>query len=198
MSTTLRDLTGMDQSPCSVSDSALILIDCQETYRRGVMQLEGVEPALQEAAALLKRFRDAGRPIIHIQHDAGEGTPYDIKAPIGQIADPVKPLEGEHVIVKNFPNSFEQTTLDEHLKSLGIKNVVYVGFMSHMCVNSTARASFNKGYGTTVVANATATRALKNPTNGNVIPAQQLHDSSHTMLSDMFAVVVPTGQDVPN
>jgi hypothetical protein len=68
-----------------------------------------------------------------------------------------------------------------------------------MCINSTARASFNHGYHTTVVASATATRPLKNPVAPDqTVPAQQLHDASLAMLSDMFAVVVPTGKDVPN
>jgi nicotinamidase-related amidase len=195
---TLRTLTGMDPNPAPISDSALVLIDCQQTYREGVMQLENVEPALQEAASLLKRFRDAGRPVIHIMHDAGAGTPYDISAPIGQIADAVAPIEGETVIVKTYPSAFEKTELDAALKSLGVKNVVYVGFMTHMCVNSTARASFNHGYANTVVAGATATRAIPNPATGADMPAAQLHNASLSALGDMFAVVVPRAADVPN
>ena len=105
-SPTLRELTGMNPNPSSISESALVLIDCQQTYREGIMQLVGVEPALKEAASLLKRFRAAGRPVIHIMHDAGPGTPYDVSAPIGQIADIVTPIEGETVIVKNYPSAF--------------------------------------------------------------------------------------------
>jgi nicotinamidase-related amidase len=134
------------------------MIDCQQTYREGVMKLEDVEAALKEAAALLRRFRKAGRPVIHIMHDAGSGSPYDINAPIGQIADDVAPIAGETVIVKKFPSAFEQTDLDAELKKHGVENVVYVGFMTHMCVNSTTRASFNHGFANTVVAGATATR----------------------------------------
>lgn len=196
-SPTLRALTGMDPNPAPISNSALVLIDCQQTYREGVMQLENVEPALQEAAALLKRFREAGRPVIHIMHDAGAGTPYDIAAPIGQIADLVAPVDDETVIVKAFPSAFEQTELDAELKRRGIENVVYVGFMTHMCVNSTARASFNRGYANTVVAAATATRTIPNPATGADVPAQQLHDASLSALGDMFAVVVPREVDVP-
>lgn len=197
-SPTLRTLTGMDPNPSPISDSALVLIDCQQTYREGVMQLMDVEPALKEAAALLKRFRDAGRPVIHIMHDAGPGTPYDITAPIGQIADIVAPLDGETVISKKFPNAFEQTELDAELKKHGVKNVVYVGFMTHMCVNSTARASFNHGYANTVVAGATATRSIPNPATGGDVSAAQLHDASLSALGDMFAVVVPHEADVPS
>jgi nicotinamidase-related amidase len=165
-SPTLRELTGMNPNPSPISESALVLIDCQQTYREGIMQLVGVEPALKEAASLLKRFRAAGRPVIHIMHDAGPGTPYDVKAPIGQIADVVAPIEGETVVVKNYPSAFEKTALDAELKKLGVKNVIYAGFMTHMCVNSTTRASFNHGYANTVVAGATATRSIPNPATG--------------------------------
>lgn len=195
---TLRELTGMNPDPAPIADSALVLIDCQQTYREGIMQLENVEPALHEAAALLRRFRDAGRPVIHIVHDAGPGTPYDVTAPIGQIADMVAPVEGETVIVKKYPSAFEQTELDAELKKRGIENVVYVGFMTHMCVNSTTRASFNHGYANTVVAGATATRAIPNPATGAEVPAAQLQDASLSALGDMFAVVVPKSTDVPD
>lgn len=195
---TLRALTGMDPNPAPISDSALVLIDCQQTYREGVMQLVNVEPALKEAAALLKRFRAAGRPVIHIMHDAGAGTPFDVSAPVGQIADSVAPIDGETVVIKNFPSAFEQTGLDAELKKHGVNNVVYVGFMTHMCVNSTARASFNRGYANTVVAGATATRALPNPATGEEVPADQLQAASLSALGDMFAVVVPHEADVPS
>lgn len=197
-SPTLRELTGMTKDPSPISDSALVLIDCQQTYREGIMQLVGVEPALKEAADLLKRYRAAGRPVIHIMHDAGPGTPYDVKAPIGQIADIVAPAPGETVIVKNYPSSFEKTALDAELKKLGVKNVVYAGFMTHMCVNSTTRASFNHGYANTVVAGATATRSIPNPANGKELSAAALQDASLSALGDMFAVVVPHAADVPD
>lgn len=193
---TLRALTGMDPEPSKISTSALVLIDCQQTYREGVMQLENVEPALQEAAVLLQRFRKAGRPVIHIMHEAGAGTPYDTAAPIGQIAEMVAPIEGEPVIIKNYPSSFEQTALDAELKKLGVENVIYAGFMTHMCVNSTVRASFNHGYGNTVVASATATRAIPNPATGADMQAGQLQDASLSALGDMFAVVVPKAENI--
>ena len=188
---TLRKLLALPDSPAPISDSVLVLIDCQQTYREGIMKLQGVEPALHEAAALLKRFRDAGRPVIHIMHDAGPDTPYDVNAPIGQIAKEVAPIDGETVIVKNLPSSFEGTTLDEELKRLGAENVVYAGFMTHMCVNSTARASFNRGYATTVIAGATATRDLPEGWAGKTVPAAEVQDASLSALADLFAVVVP-------
>ena len=157
-STTLRQLSGLPAAPSRLSESALILVDAQNTYRTGVMQLSGVEPALDACASLLARARALKVPVIHIQHDAGPGSPYDIRAEIGAIADKVAPAEGEPVVVKNYPNSFLNTDLDARLKALGVKNVVVAGFMTHMCINSTGRGAFNLGYAVTVPANATATR----------------------------------------
>ena len=94
-SKTLREVAGLGHTPTTIGKSALILIDCQNTYREGVMQLDGVEPALVECQKLLQRYRDAGRPVIHIQHDAGAGSPYDLNAHCGAISDPVKPLAGD-------------------------------------------------------------------------------------------------------
>ncbi|HEX2843365.1 cysteine hydrolase family protein [Hyphomicrobium sp.] len=193
---TLRSLLALPDTPASLSKSALVLIDCQNTYREGIMQLEGVEPALKECATLLKRARDAGAPVIHIQHDAGPGSPYDVRARIGAIADVVAPAAGEKVITKAYPSSFEQTDLDAELKRLGVTDLVLAGFMTHVCVNSTARAAFNHGYRTTVVGNATATRALPNPLGGE-LPAAAVHNGALTALADIFAIVVPSGEKIP-
>jgi nicotinamidase-related amidase len=188
-SKTIREIAGLGHTPTTIGKSALILIDCQNTYREGIMKLNGVEPALVQCQVLLNRFRSAGRPIIHIQHDAGPGSPYDVSAPIGAIADVVRPEAGEPVVVKNYPSSFEKTNLDALLKGYGIEDLTIAGFMTHVCVNSTARAAFNHGYKSTVVANATATRSLPNPM-GGMVTSSELHNASLAALHDFFAVVV--------
>lgn len=185
---TLRQLAGLPAEPARLADSAVVMIDCQNTYRSGVMALVGVEEALKEGRRLLDRARDAGAPVIHIQHDSGPGSPYDIRAEIGQIADLVAPAGDEPVIVKHKPNSFFETDLDAQLKALGKEKVIYAGFMTHMCINSTARAGFNLGHQGTVVASATATRDLPQ-LDGSVIAARDLHVASLTGLGDLFAVV---------
>lgn len=193
---TLRSLAGLPLAPAGLSDSALVLIDCQNTYTRGVMELDGVRAALDEAAALLDRARTAGIPVIHIQHDDGGGL-YDISGESGAIVEQVAPRGDEPVVVKNYPNSFVQTDLDERLKAANVSNLVLAGFMTHMCVNSTARGAFNLGYAPTVVAAATATRALP-VVGGETVPAAALQSASLAALSDLFAVVVPDTAAVPD
>ncbi len=196
-STTLRQLSGLPATPARLSESALVIVDAQNTYRGGVMQLVGVEPALDECARLLARARELKVPVIHIQHDAGPGTPYDVRAEIGAIADKVAPLADEPVVIKNYPNSFVGTDLDARLKAAGIKNLVVVGFMTHMCINSTARGGFNLGYGVTVPAAATATRPLPSP-GGAVLSAEAVQSAALAALGDLFAVVVEDAAEIPD
>ncbi|GBU17850.1 MULTISPECIES: cysteine hydrolase family protein [Methylobacterium] len=192
---TLRGLSGLPADPARLAGAALVMIDLQNTYREGVMRLSGVEPAIAEARVLLMRAREAGIPVIHVRHDAGPGTPYDVRAPIGQISDEVAPLDGEPVITKALPSSFVGTDLAERLERTGVKDLILAGFMTHMCVNSTARSAFSLGFRPTVVASATATRDLPG-TDGSLVPAAQLQAASLAGLADLFAVIARNAADI--
>ncbi|MGW5776538.1 isochorismatase family protein [Streptomyces sp. NPDC003863] len=191
-STTLRDVIGLPQELPRLGDSALILIDFQNTYRTGVMRLPGAEEALAAGARLLAAARAAGTPVVHVVNDGGEGTPYDIRAEIGSISDEVAPVEGEKVVVKQFPDAFHATDLEETLKELGVSgDLVIAGFMTHMCVLFTAQGAFNLGYRPTVVAEATATRPLEAP-DGTVLSPEALQAASLTTVRDLFGTVART------
>jgi len=194
---TLRTLSELPSTPAPLAESTLVLIDCQNTYTQGVMELEGVQAALDEAAALLDRARSAGIPIIHVQHSDGPGSLYDIEGESGAIVTRVAPRDGEAVVTKQYPNSFVETDFDDKLKAVGASNLVIAGFMTHMCVNSTARGAFNAGYAPTVVAAATATRTLPG-LGSESVTAAALQSASLAALSDLFAVVVSDGTAIPD
>ncbi|MFI5802626.1 cysteine hydrolase family protein [Streptomyces sp. NPDC051561] len=193
-STTLRTISGLDETPASLAGSTLILVDYQNTYVRGVMELEGWQAALDSAAELLGRAREAGARVIHVMHDSGEGSPYDIRAEIGQIHPKVAPAEGEPVVVKTAPNGFFNTDLGEHVDAAGNEDVVIAGFMTHMCVTFTAEGAFLRGNRPTVVADACATRAL--PSVRGAVPAEQMHRSALATIGDIYGVVVPDGKSL--
>jgi nicotinamidase-related amidase len=94
---------------------------------------------------------------------------------------------------KPLPNAFAQTELDATLKKLGRTQLVIAGFMTHMCVSSTARAALDLGYKTTVAADAAATRDLPDPM-GGVIGADALHRAALAGLADRFAIVATVDQ----
>lgn len=194
---TLRQLSGKSNQPAALSEAALVLVDAQNTYRSGLLALDGIEAALDECARLLARARALGTPVIHIQHDSGPGSPFDIRAEIGAIADKVAPREGETVIVKRLPNAFVGTDLDERLKALGKRKLIVAGFMSHMCINSTARGAYSLGYEVTVPASATATRSLPAP-GGGTVAAATLQTAVLAALADVFAVIADNAAAIPD
>ncbi|MEV7659557.1 cysteine hydrolase family protein [Streptomyces anulatus] len=186
--TTLRELNGFDATPAALAGSTLILVDYQNTYTRGVMELDGWQDSLDAAARLLTRAREAGTEVVHVINDGGEGTPYDIRAEIGRIHPAVAPADGETVVVKKAPDSFHGTDLGEHVPEGG--DVIIAGWMTHMCVAFTAQGAFLRGNRPTVVADACATRSL--PVAGTDLDAHQVHRGALATIGDLYGVVVPT------
>jgi nicotinamidase-related amidase len=191
---TLRELNGFDQTPATLAESTLILVDYQNTYTGGVLELDGWQEALDSAADLLARAREAGTKIIHVINDGGEGSLYDIRAEIGQIHPRVAPAEGETVVVKKLPNAFLGTDLDTQVDAAGHENVIIAGFMTHMCVLFTTEGAFLRGNRPTVVADACATRPLGSPDTD--LTAGQIHHGALATVTDLYGVVVRSVKDL--
>ncbi|RSN24424.1 cysteine hydrolase [Amycolatopsis sp. WAC 04169] len=193
-STTLREISTLPTTPAALSDATVILVDYQNTYTRGVMELDSWEAALDEAATLLARARAAGATVIHVMHDGGEGSPYDLQQDIGRIHERVAPAPGEEVVVKTAPNSFVGTRLGELVDAAGHRDVVVAGFMTHMCVTFTAEGAFLRGNSPTVVAAACATRPL--PSVDGPVTAAEQHRAALATIGDLYAVVVGTAAEL--
>ncbi|UUV32003.1 isochorismatase family protein [Amycolatopsis roodepoortensis] len=193
-STTLREISTLPTTPATLSDATVILVDYQNTYTRGVMELDGWEAALDEAATLLARARAEGATVIHVMHDGGEGSPYDLRQDLGRIHERVAPGPGEEVVVKTAPNSFVGTRLGELVDAAGHKDVVVAGFMTHMCVTFTAEGAFLRGNNPTVVAAACATRAL--PSVAGPVTAADQHRAALATIGDLYAVVVGSSAEL--
>ncbi|WP_030754061.1 cysteine hydrolase family protein [Streptomyces sp. NRRL S-31] len=192
--TTLRQLTGLDETPAKLADSTLVLIDYQNTYTTGVMELDGWQPALDAAARLPERARREGAEVIHVVNDGGEGTPYDIRAEIGRIHPNVAPADGEPVVVKQAPDTFHGTDLGRLVDEAGRSDLVIARFMTHTCVAFTAQGAFLPGNRPTVVADADATRSL--PVVGTEPDARQVHLGALATIADLYGVVVTSEEDL--
>ncbi|CAM5333288.1 cysteine hydrolase family protein [Streptomyces fumanus] len=191
---TLRELNGFDETPATLAESTLILVDYQNTYVGGVMELDGWQAALDSAADLLARAREAGTKVIHVINDGGEGSLYDIRAEIGRIHPRLAPAEGETVVVKKVPNAFVGTDLGTHVDAAGHQDVIIAGFMTHMCVLFTTEGAFLRGNRPTVVADACATRPLGSPDAD--LTAGQVHQSALATIGDLYGVVVRSVKDL--
>jgi nicotinamidase-related amidase len=194
---TLLQMAGAPLDPSPLSESTLVIIDAQNEYRSGALPLTGVDAALGEIEALLKRARAAGAPVIHVQHKGRPGGAFDLEDERGRIMREAAPECAEPVVQKPLPNAFADTDLAEKLEEAGRKQLVIAGFMTHMCVSSTARAALDHGYRVTVPAAACATRDLPAP-DGGVMTATDLHRAALTALADRFAIIAKDAAAVPD
>jgi nicotinamidase-related amidase len=168
--------------------TALILIDFQNDYfPGGKNELIKSPEAAQKAKEVLAYFRRKKLPVIHIKHlSVRPGATYFITGTAGaEIHEDVIPLETETVIIKHFPNGFRETGLHQHLQERKIEHLVIAGMMSHMCVDSTARAAKDLGYQLTIVSDACASKDLS--LQGSEIPAQKIHESFMAGLNYFYA-----------
>jgi len=187
---TLLQLRGISIAPARLGDAALVIIDAQGEYRNGRMRLPDIDPPLARIASLLARARAAGTPIFHVAQIGQQGSLFDPTSAYGEIMSEAAPAMGEPVIMKRLPNGFAGTELHERLQQSGRRTLILAGFMTHMCISASARAALDLGYQTTVVADATATRALPAQDGSAPIPAEVVHQIALAELADRFAAVV--------
>ena len=153
-------------------DTALVIIDVQNDYfPQGKCELFQSEQALKVTKRLLKHFRERKLPVFYVQHISPEDAAFFLPNTKGvQLHKEIEPLGSEYIIVKHTPNGFHETTLQEKLTSLSIKNLVMCGMMTHMCVDTTA------------------TKDLE--WNGRKLPASFINDVYMASLNGRFATVM--------
>ncbi|VVN05527.1 Streptothricin hydrolase [Pseudomonas fluorescens] len=178
-----------------MAKQALILVDIQNDYfPQGKWPLVGADAAADNAVRLIEAFRDAGDSVVHIRHEfTSEDAPFFTPNSEGAKLHPkVLNRADEPVVLKHLVNSFRETELQSILDEQGIKELVVVGSMSHMCVDGITRAAADFGYTVTVIHDACATRDLE--FNGLTVPAAQVHAAFMAALAFAYASVVSTNE----
>ena len=169
----------------------LLLIDIQNDYfSGGKMELINMDEAAGNAQKLLSYFRKNNLPIVFIQHlSTKPNASFFIPETSGaEIHDSICPLDHEKVIIKNFPNSFRNTNLHQHLQTLDSTSLVICGAMSHMCIDTTTRAAADLGYSCTLIFDACATRDLV--FNDQKVKADDVQIAYMAALNGTFAQVI--------
>src|SRR5690349_21310045 len=101
--------------------AALLLIDVQRGFTDPAWGPRN-NPAAEDAAGrLLDAWRQAGWPVLHVQHDSDEpGSPLRPGTAGHELAEPVRPRAGEPVLHKRVNSAFIGTDLAERLGDLGV------------------------------------------------------------------------------
>lgn len=148
-----------------LSKTAYLVIDIQNDYfPGGNYALQGSNDASENAAKILKYYRENKYPVIHIQHIATHtGATFFLPNTNGsEIHDNVKPLKAEKLFVKHDINSFSNTGLQEYLKKNEIKDLIIVGMQSNVCVQTASLHAKSNNYNVIVINDALAATTEKN------------------------------------
>lgn len=189
---TLRSAAGLPDVPPNAEDSVVVVIDAQTEYTTdGKLPLTGIEHAVGHIAEIIGHARAIGTPVIHVAHQGRAGGLFDPEQG-GRIIPAVSPADAEMVVSKSLPNAFAGTDLQQQVERSGRTSLVLVGFMTHMCVSSTARAALDLGLETTIISDACATRSLPSADGEHDVSADSIHAVSLAALADRFGVVTDT------
>lgn len=137
------------------SQAVLLVVDMQAGVMRNAWQ---AEQAVANAARAVERAREAGIPVIWVQH-ADEDLPYG--TPEWEWVQALVPAPGETRIHKNFNSSFEQTTLEDALAKLGATHIVLAGASTNWCIRATAYGALDRGYDLTLIEDAHTTKTIQ-------------------------------------
>jgi nicotinamidase-related amidase len=137
---------------------ALIVVDVQRGFADPSWGRRN-NPAFEaNVAALVRRWREAGEPIVLVRHDGEEdGSPLAPGQPGNDFQDMIPP-EADLLVVKRVHSAFHGAPdLETWLRERGIGEVAICGIQTNMCCETTARVADDLGFDMTFVLDATHT-----------------------------------------
>ncbi|WP_448522363.1 isochorismatase family cysteine hydrolase [Pseudothermotoga sp.] len=141
--------------PLVLSRPALLLVDLQKYFcqTEGKAYLPGVERILPTAQKLLNAFVEKDLPTIVTIHKGNSPSMMRWWNNIvdGDQTEPCLDCRGSIVLYKDSYDAFHMTDLEEILSKRKVKQLVLGGVMTHLCVETTARSAFVRGFDVVVV-----------------------------------------------
>ncbi len=152
----------LDSNKVPVSQSALLVIDAQDSFKTGSRWDQRSNLAFEKnVSALVEAYRVASLPVVFFLHtDKDEGFARD--SPSFKLMDFLKPRADEPVMVKNTRNCFTSTSLQPYLIEKGVRRVSIAGIQMEQCCETTARIAADLGYAVDFVTEATMTFPIPN------------------------------------
>lgn len=73
-----------------------------------------------------------------------------------KIVDEVKPTNKDHIVIKRRDSAFQDTETEVWLNSLKVNTLIFCGIDTSICVETSLRDGFNRGYDVILISDATA------------------------------------------
>lgn len=177
-----------NRKACEMSDTALLVIDVQESFRQRTSWDES-SPAtyLKNQQALIDGAKAAGWKIIRVLHAENDGIfslPSGFVRPIAEIRLDKPDLE----FIKWRHSAFVGSPLEVYLIESGIRRLVISGIRTEQCCETTTRHGSDLGWQVDYVTEATHTSPLTDAT-GRTWSVEDIKARTAAVLDGRFARV---------
>jgi ureidoacrylate peracid hydrolase len=187
--------------------SALVVIDVQRDFcsSDGVMartfglDLTSIQAAVPRLNALVEEARQHGVPVVWVREVFAPERMLPNQRVIHGDGDDVllirsdsrgidwyerltPPRTGEPVFTKWNYDAFDSTDLELWLRTRGIRTTVFVGFTTNVCVETTARHAYIRGFHVVVAGDCTGA------------PSQSEHEAALVNIRNYFGRVAPSSE----
>ena len=169
----------------SFSDTALIVIDVQESFRHRPYWSDADVPAfLARQQALIDGARARGIPVLQVFHVENDGV-------FALASGHVRTMEGlriaaDAVFHKRSHSALVGSGLDVWLVQHGIRRVIVSGIRTEQCCETTTRHASDIGYAVDYVTEATLTFAMT-ARDGRRYTPDEIKARTELVLDDRFA-----------
>jgi nicotinamidase-related amidase len=135
--------------------SVMVVVDVQVGVMKEAWEAQRV---IKNVSRAIERARSEAVPVIWVQHTNQELPKDSVQ---WRWVPELAPAEGEALIHKKYNSSFEQTSLDSELASLGATHIVLAGAATNWCIRATAYGALDRGYDLTLVKDAHTTESIR-------------------------------------
>jgi nicotinamidase-related amidase len=144
--------------------TALLVVDVQVGVMRSAWDSARV---ISNVVRAVEKARASQIPVIWVQHNDDE---MQHGSADWQLVPELVPAADEVRIDKHYNSSFEETGLEDALRSMGVSKIVLAGAATNWCIRATAYGALDRGYDLTLIKDAHTTESI-DLGNGHTIEA---------------------------
>lgn len=178
-------------------NSALVVIDAQQgvdvlQHWGGKTGRRNNPSAEQNIGAILGAWRQHGLPVFFTAHDSIEASsPLKLSLETGRFIRGLEPRPGEPVVAKTANSAFLGTSLEISLRRRRIHRLLFAGFFTNFCVETSVRMANNMGFDTYLAHDACAT-TNRIGLNGEDYDPELVHELSIASMHREFCTAIST------
>lgn len=176
----------------SAQDTALIVVDVQESFRQAPYWDQSELPAyISRQQALIDGAKAAGMPVVQIFH-VDTDAPFTLESGFVRALEEIK-ISPDVTFHKGVHSALVDTGLEVWLREHGIRRVIVSGIRTEQCCETTSRHASDLGFEVDFVTEATLTFPMTHAS-GKVFSAEDIRVRTELVLDGRFARIATVEQ----